>query len=84
MRVDCRGDPLLGANRDWDCGPRFPRPDTGTVGFPKLGQDPTCERGCERQQGWLTNVPFHKRWRMQGGGTKVWDRFSTMRDGMPP
>ena len=72
LRVDCRGDPLLGANRDWDCGPRFSstrdrnrwvsrswvriRHVSGVVNANKVGG---------------RMFPFHKRWRMQGGGTKV-------------
>ena len=36
---------------------------------PELGQDPTCELGCECQQGWLTNVPVP--YKMEGA--RWWD-----------
>ena len=72
LRVNCWRDPLLGTNRNWDCGPRYStsRFDARWIAWIRIGI---------RHGNWAVNangvgwwmVPFHMRWRSQGGGTKV-------------
>ena len=72
LRVDCWRDPLLGSNRDWDCGPRCSSTRFSARWIARI-------RVRIRHENWVANangcgwrmVPFHIRWRAHGGGTKV-------------
>ena len=70
LRVDCWRDPLLGTNRDWDCGTRFVTTWFSARWIARI-------RIRIRHENWVANangcggrmVPI--RWRAHGGGTKV-------------
>ena len=72
LRVNCWRDPLLWTDRDWDCVPRF-----SSTRFRNRWVARSWVRN--RHVNWVVNAnrvgwqmfPFHIRWRMQGGGTKV-------------